>query len=62
MITFMDMCFCDTMDCKERKKCARALENYEEKNRRANMYFSMASFNCPTRDDGRRMFIKYKGD
>lgn len=59
MITFMDMCFCGTMECKERKKCARALENYGDKVRKVNAYFSMCDFNCPTREDGRRMFIKF---
>lgn len=60
MITFKDMCFCGTIDCKKRSKCARALENYKDKAKEGKMYFSMATFDC--RNEDRNMFIKFKGE
>ena len=50
---FKDICFCDNKECKKRKKCARALENYSDEEKKGRL-FSMAIFNC----EGNNMFIK----
>lgn len=49
---FKDMCFCDNQECNKRKRCARALENYSEEEKKGRL-FSMAIFNC----DENNMFI-----
>lgn len=56
MIVFKDMCFCMNDTCKKRNKCARALENYSDEDKKDH-YFSMANFNC---NAGSNMFCKVK--
>ena len=50
---FKDICFCDNKECKKRKKCTRALENYSDEEKKGRL-FSMAIFNC----EENNMFIK----
>mgnify|MGYP001589252930 FL=1 len=50
---FKDICFCDNKECKKRKKCGRALENYSDEEKKGRL-FSMAIFNC----EENNMFIK----
>lgn len=57
MVVFKDICFCANQDCKKRKKCARALENYSEETKK-DKYFSMADFKCNDKIR-RNMFIKF---
>ena len=56
MLVFKDICFCTNKSCMKINKCARALENYTDKEK-SNKYFSMSEFNCSDKNR-MNMFIK----
>lgn len=48
----LDICFCNNKNCKSRKDCGRALENYDKT--KIDKYVSMADFQC---DKANSMYI-----
>lgn len=57
MVVFKDMCFCGNGECTKRSKCARALENYREEDKK-DRYFSFSVFDCENKTDMYRPLSK----